>query len=530
MAEWTPGLTSTELIEHADRALLFGKQEGERGRVHVSSALPEAFRAGRFARHLQPEPAPMSDTAPVAWPDNGRAQTERLRKRTRQLALANALGTRLAAMTDPQSILDAAVDELHRAFGYFLCAVIGIRDDGTVHCAAGRGEAFVRLAEREWSQPRDVGLIGRCLRERRPVIEGEVTEQDDYMSTAETGDVRSELVVPLWVGDTLWGAINIEEMRPNAFDEDDARLVQTVADQVGSALRSAMLYKRLDSAYVGTAEALAAALEAKDSYSASHSHAVVHRTEAVGRRLGLSADELRILRFGAIFHDIGKIAVPEAILNKRGPLTEAERDEIKRHTLVGERILAAVDFLEPVLPLVRHEHERWDGRGYPDGLAGNDIPLGARIILACDAYDAMTNDRPYRPGDDRAPGARRAPGRRGEPVRRARGLGTSAGAGGRQACASARRESGQVVRPPALHGRRRAPESRLDRPPVTPGVARLRQVHACVGSPLCFEQREHGAAQHPGVARRRAGSAGAAPRATAERSPLACAAPGRRSG
>ena len=119
-------------------------------------------------------------------------------------------------------------------------------------------------------------------------------------------------------------------MRPHAFDEDDARLVQTVADQVGSALRSAMLYKRLDSAYIGTAEALAAALEAKDSYTASHSHAVVRRAEAVGRRLGLSAEELRILRFGAIFHDIGKVAVPEAILNKRGPLTDAERDEIKQ--------------------------------------------------------------------------------------------------------------------------------------------------------------------------------------------------------
>jgi putative nucleotidyltransferase with HDIG domain len=333
----------------------------------------------------------------MAWPDNARAQTERLRKRTRQLALANALGTRLAAMTDPQSIMDAAVDELNRAFGYFLCAVIQIRDDGTVHCGAGRGAAFERLLKQDWSQSRDLGLIGRCLRERRPVIEGEVTEHEDYMVTAETGEVRSELVVPLWVGDTLWGAINIEEVQPHAFDEDDVRLVQAVADQVGSALHSATLYKRLDSAYVGTAEALAAAFEAKDSYSPSHSHEVVRRAEAVGRRLGLTEDELRVLRLGAIFHDIGKIAVPESILNKRGRLTDAEREEIKRHTLVGERILSAVEFLEPVLPLVRHEHERWDGRGYPDGLVGKEIPLGSRIILACDAYDAMTNDRPYRP-------------------------------------------------------------------------------------------------------------------------------------
>jgi HD-GYP domain-containing protein (c-di-GMP phosphodiesterase class II) len=88
--------------------------------------------------------------------------------------------------------------------------------------------------------------------------------------------------------------------------------------------------------------------------------------------------------------------VPEAILNKRGPLTPEERVEIERHTIVGEQILAPVEFLAGARLLVRHEHERWDGRGYPDGLAGTDIPLGSRIILACDALHAMTSDRPYR--------------------------------------------------------------------------------------------------------------------------------------
>ncbi len=104
----------------------------------------------------------------------------------------------------------------------------------------------------------------------------------------------------------------------------------------------------------------------------------------------------RDLRLGAVFHDIGKIAVPEAILNKPGPLTPEERAVIERHTLVGERILAPVEFLAGVCRLVRHEHERWDGGGYPDGLAGEAIPLGARVIFACDALHAMTSDRPYR--------------------------------------------------------------------------------------------------------------------------------------
>ena len=400
IAEWAPGESATELIDRTDRALMNGKQKGLGGDVIKASEVDDSN--GEHPKRTLPAasaepPETATEDPPAEWPAGPpHQQTERLRKRTRQLSLANALGTRLAAMTDPQQIMEATVDELHRAFGYFLCAVLRIREDGYVYCSAGRGEAFVKLADRNWTQPRSAGVVGRCLRERRPVIVNDTQKETDFNGTPETADVRAELVVPLWVGGELWGAINIEETRRNAFDEDDARLVQTVSDQTGSALRSATLYERLDAAYVGTAEALAAALEAKDSYTASHSRAVVGRAREVGRKLGMKGEELRTLRLAAIFHDIGKIAVTEAILNKRGPLTAAERREIERHTEVGERILSAVDFLADVLPLVRHEHERWDGLGYPDGLSGEDIPLGSRIILACDAYDAMTTDRPYR--------------------------------------------------------------------------------------------------------------------------------------
>ncbi len=327
---------------------------------------------------------------------DGREQSERLRKRTQQLALANALGTRLAAMTEPQAILEAAVEELQQAFGYYMCSVDRVREDDFVECLAGRGRAFQRLVEESWSQPREAGLIGRCLRQRRPVVSGNVYAEPDYRPAPDAGDVLSELVVPVWVAGTLWGVINVEEARPNAFDDEDVRLVATVADQVGSALRSATLYEQLERAYMGTAEALAAALEAKDSYTADHSQQIVANAEAVGLRLGLRRGQLRTLRYGAIFHDIGKIAIPEKILHKRGPLTGEEQELIERHPVVGERILSPIEFLSDVLPLVRHEHERFDGTGYPDGLAGEEIPLGSRIIFACDAYDAMTTDRPYR--------------------------------------------------------------------------------------------------------------------------------------
>jgi HD-GYP domain-containing protein (c-di-GMP phosphodiesterase class II) len=210
--------------------------------------------------------------------------------------------------------------------------------------------------------------------------------------------VRSELVVPLFVGDELWGAINVEEDREGAFDADDALLLQTVAAQVGSAMRSAMLYERLERAYLGTAEALAAALEAKeqDRDRDRRGDSIVGFAEAVGREMRLDDAALHDLRLAAVFHDIGKIAVPGAILHQPGPLADEERAVIERHPVVGEQILSPVEFLESVREIVRHEHERFDGGGYPDGLGGEDIPLASRIILACDALHAMTSDRAYR--------------------------------------------------------------------------------------------------------------------------------------
>ncbi len=319
-----------------------------------------------------------------------------LQKRTRQLALTGSLGAKLSGMTEEAEIVETALDELQAEFGESACGVLRLTDSNEVEIAGARSEAGKRLQAQGWCQPAGLGLVGRALRERQIVISGDVQAEPDYRYTPETSSVRAELCAPLAAGDHLWGAINLEDTRANAFDSDDARLVRTVADQVSAALRSARLYASVEQAYLDTAEALAAALEAKDSYTAHHSQSIADNAEAVGRVLGMDPAEVRMLRFGAAFHDIGKLAIPEAILNKPGRLTDVERARIEQHTVIGEQIIAPIDFLAAVRPLVRHGHERWDGAGYPDGLAGEAIPLGARIIFACDAYDAMTTDRPYR--------------------------------------------------------------------------------------------------------------------------------------
>jgi diguanylate cyclase (GGDEF)-like protein len=152
----------------------------------------------------------------------------------------------------------------------------------------------------------------------------------------------------------------------------------------------------LEGSYVATIGALASALDAKDRYTEAHSRETAALAVAVGRRLGLDAERLRFLEYAAYLHDIGKIGMPGHLLNKPGPLTSDEMQIMKEHPVIGERIIASVPFLAPVRRVVRAEHERWDGTGYPDGLKGEEIPIEARIIHACDAFHAMASDRPYR--------------------------------------------------------------------------------------------------------------------------------------
>ena len=154
--------------------------------------------------------------------------------------------------------------------------------------------------------------------------------------------------------------------------------------------------QELEQSYLATVAALAAALDAKDRHTEAHSRETAALAKAVGRRLGLAEESLRFLEFGALLHDIGKIGVPGYILNKPGPLDDEEVAVMQEHPVIGERIVASVPFLARIRPIVRAEHERWDGGGYPDRLSGERIPIEARIIHACDAFQAMASDRPYR--------------------------------------------------------------------------------------------------------------------------------------
>ena len=165
--------------------------------------------------------------------------------------------------------------------------------------------------------------------------------------------------------------------------------------RVRSLLRLKMFTDELESAETVLCS-LAISIEAKDPYTVGHCDRLSVYAEALGRRIGLNPDLLIALRRGGIVHDLGKVAVPEHILRKPGPLTPEERKIMEEHPAAGERICAPLKSFRAVLPIIRHHHEKLDGSGYPDGLKGSAIPLTARILSAVDIYDALTTDRPYR--------------------------------------------------------------------------------------------------------------------------------------
>ncbi|MFL5893862.1 MAG: HD-GYP domain-containing protein [Thermoleophilaceae bacterium] len=278
-------------------------------------------------------------------------------------------------------------------------------------CEAFEAEVgFVVIAEARYEVPRFLGCLGLTAQQQAKVLADPLLaatlEARDAAAFAAPDlfgiGARSAGLAPFHgaKGERIVvGAIRLYEQD---FDEPEIALLDAVTKATGHALERAWLSQeriqlvdRLEKAWLGTAEALAAALEAKDSYTADHASSIADLAVEVGSEFGLDENALRDLRYGAIFHDIGKIAIPDAILNKPGPLDDGEFEVIKRHPIVGEQILAPVPFLEQVRRIVRHDHERWDGAGYPDGLKGRQIPIGARIVLAVDAFHAMISRRPY---------------------------------------------------------------------------------------------------------------------------------------
>lgn len=234
------------------------------------------------------------------------------------------------------------------------------------------------------------------------VHKGTVITMDEVVAPEDQQNLRQSMpflfnmfFAPLEIQGRAYGLLGVNG-KQREFSPVELEIFCSLGSQAAVAMENANLYQKLHLTFLHTAEALAEAINSRDPYTGGHTRRVQDYALQMADALGLEDEDKESLRLAAILHDIGKIGIDDAILKKTGPLTAEEEKEIQEHPRIGSRILGYVDEMKDVVPGVLHHHEMFDGSGYPDGLAGEQIPLQARIIAIADNFDALTTDRPYR--------------------------------------------------------------------------------------------------------------------------------------
>ena len=322
---------------------------------------------------------------------------ESLRKQIQRTTTLLQFSHALGATIDLEDLLDRVVELSSKVIGAEWCSVL-LLDKGRNELVSRVSTGTSRLRR----VSADEGIVGWVVQNGTSQIVN--TPQNDPRHSPNTDleqgkATRNLLCVPLKVKDRIIGVVEVRNKGEDlAFTEDDLDLLEAVANQAANPIENAGLHENLREMYRSTVEALASAIDAKDRYTHGHSRRVTLYAQAMAAALGWTEEQLEEILFVGLLHDIGKIGVEDAVLGKRGPLTDEERAHINLHPSRGAEMLEHVSFLVSKIPGVRHHHERFDGKGYPDGLKGEEIPIHAQIICIVDAFDAMTSDRPYRSG------------------------------------------------------------------------------------------------------------------------------------
>lgn len=249
--------------------------------------------------------------------------------------------------------------------------------------------------------PKGQGIAGHVAESGQSLLVPDCSKDPRFFKAADDKThfvTRNIIAVPLVARGQTIGVVEVlNRLGGGTFTQEDLVLLQALAHQSAIAIQNAQLFLDLQESFVSTVRALAQAVDAKDSYTAGHSTRVTDYSVIIADELGLGPDDLRRVRLAGLLHDVGKIGIRDSVLGKAGPLDDEEFAIMKSHPSVGAHILEPVNQLAEVVPGVLHHHERYDGRGYPHGLKGDEIPLMGRIIGVADAFDAMTSDRVYRP-------------------------------------------------------------------------------------------------------------------------------------
>ncbi|TMB94176.1 MAG: diguanylate cyclase, partial [Chloroflexi bacterium] len=318
---------------------------------------------------------------------------ERTTALSKQLFELYRLGIELATHKELPSLVRA-----------FAANVQQLVSAGAVAIYLDEGGEALEFATTTGSAPLDVRSLPKASASiARLMSTGEAFELHDRDGEPETTRKglqrfghKSVFFQPLRVADRLVGVIFVTWREFHTTTTEERELLGVIAGIGAAQIRGLQLYRELDDAYLSTVGTLTATIEARDQYREDHQRRVAADAVALGERLGVGEAELRDLRYASLFHSIGKIAIPAAILAKRGPLTPDERAVVEEHPILGARILEAIRFLRGVVPIVRASRERWDGTGYPDKTTGDAIPRAARALRVIVDYHAMLVDRPYR--------------------------------------------------------------------------------------------------------------------------------------
>jgi putative nucleotidyltransferase with HDIG domain len=355
-----------------------------------------ALRRSRHTRALGDR-----NTALEAEVEQERQQAARMSKNFKRHVLS--MRTLLTVSHDLNRALQS--DELIKAASLTLLgelrvsslAIFGVvRENATAFELLGvRGFSADRL--RELTIERTSTFVKMLERDAHP---RKISRSQDQRWVKNLPDLRLavfEYAVPIAVKGDLKGIIfSGPKLSGEEYSDYDLDIMTFIANSVGIGMENRRLMDQLQVTYVATLRSLISILEAKDRYTRGHTERVASYSMALANRLDLKPEDLRRILFGSLLHDIGKMGLRDEIINKPGPLTEEEWVEMRAHPVVGAEIVENMEFLTGAVEIVRHHHESWNGRGYPDGLAGDAIPLAARIVTVADSFDAMTTDRPYR--------------------------------------------------------------------------------------------------------------------------------------
>jgi HD-GYP domain-containing protein (c-di-GMP phosphodiesterase class II)/HAMP domain-containing protein len=315
-----------------------------------------------------------------------------------ELATLHEVGKSLSMVLDIEKLLELILENTARVLGGVKASSLILYDEVTkqLHVKVFKG------IQRDFSKkPINVGegIAGKVFETGTPILINNLSsdEAKDESQNGHTTPPRSSLCVPLKVKEVCIGVLSVsDKLSGESFDENDLNMLNTLASQIAITLNNARLYEDLEASYLAAVSALANSLDAKDAYTRGHSERVAWYSVEIGKAMKLAPEEIKNLHIGALLHDIGKIGISENIINKPSRLTDEEFEVIKTHPVRGANIIEPAKFLEKKLPLIKYHHERFDGKGYPEGLKGEEIPLEARIVCVADSYDAMTSTRAYR--------------------------------------------------------------------------------------------------------------------------------------